>query len=158
MSAPLKKQPDGYHTVTPSLTVRHAAEALEFYKKALGAEELYRLPSPDGKLLHAEMQIGDSRVMLSDEFPAWQSLSPHTIGGTAGTLMIYVEDVDAAFKKAVDAGAKVTSEPTDQFWGDRVAGILDPYGHKWSLAMHVEDVTPEEIIERAAKMFGGGEE
>jgi PhnB protein len=154
MSSP-KKKPDEYHTVTPSIVIRNAAQALDFYKKAFDAKEVYRLAAPDGKIVHAEMQIGDSRVMMSDEFPEWQSYAPQSIGGTAATLMIYVDDVDASYKQALDAGAKVMSEPTDQFWGDRMAGLYDPYGHRWSLATHIEDVSPEEIGRRAGKFFGG---
>ncbi|HSI63054.1 MAG TPA: VOC family protein [Candidatus Saccharimonadia bacterium] len=155
MNSPTKKKPDEYHSVTPSIVIRNAAEALDFYKKAFDAKEVYRLAAPDGKIVHAEMQFGDSRVMMSDEFPEWQSYAPQSIGGTAATLMIYVDDVDASYKQALDAGAKVMSEPSDQFWGDRMAGLYDPYGHRWSLATHIEDVSPEEIGRRAEKFFGG---
>jgi PhnB protein len=141
----------GYQTVTPSLTIRGAAEALEFYKNALGAVELFRMAGPDGVIMHAEMQLGDSRVMLSDEFPDWGCLSPQTIGGSSGALMIYVPDVDAALAKAVAAGATVMQPATDQFWGDRSGTIKDPFGHRWSLATHREDVPLEEINRRAAE-------
>jgi PhnB protein len=140
----------GYHTVTPSLTIRGAAEALEFYKKALNAVEVARLATPDGVIMHAEIQFGDSRVMISDEFPDWGSLSPQTIGGSPGALMIYVPDVDAAMAQAVAAGATEMRPATDQFWGDRSGMIIDPYGHRWSLATHREDVSMDEIGRRAA--------
>ncbi|MES2709129.1 MAG: VOC family protein [Verrucomicrobiota bacterium] len=140
--------PDGYHSVTPSLTVKGAAEALEFYKKAFNAVERYRLPSDTGEIMHAEFNIGNSVIMLSDEFPEWGALSPATIGGCPGTLMIYVPDVDAAHEQAVKAGATSTMAVADQFWGDRMGGVLDPYGFKWNLATHKEDLTPEEINQR----------
>ena len=154
MSAPVKKKPDEYHSVTPSLVARNAAAALDFYKKAFDAQEIYRLGTPDGKILHAEIQIGDSRIMISDEFPEWQSFAPQSIGGTAATLLIYVDDVDAAYKQALGAGASTMSEPCDQFWGDRMAGLIDPYGHRWSIATHIENVTPDEISRRAERFFG----
>jgi PhnB protein len=154
MSAPVKKKPDEYHSVTPSLVIRNAAGALDFYKKAFDAKEVYCLATPEGKVLHAEMQIGDSRIMMSDEFPEWQSFAPQSIGGTPATLLIYVDDVDAAYQQALGAGASKMSEPADQFWGDRMAGLYDPYGHRWSLATHIEDVTPEEVGRRAEKFFG----
>jgi PhnB protein len=143
-------QPAGHHSITPSLTIRDCAEAIEFYKKAFGATELFRLAGPDGKVMHAEMQFGDSRVMMSDEFPDWHCLSPQSIGGTGSGLMFYVTDVDAVFGQAVAAGAKAMDKPTDQFWGDRTGRLLDPFGHRWSVATHKEDVTPEEINRRAA--------
>ncbi|QIF01603.1 VOC family protein [Roseimicrobium sp. ORNL1] len=154
MSAPVKKKPDGYHSVTPSLVIRNAAEALDFYKKAFDAKEVYRLGTPEGKIVHGEIQIGDSRVMVSDEFPEWESFAPQSIGGTPATLLIYVDDVDAAYRQALEAGASKMSEPADQFWGDRMAGLYDPYGHRWSLATHIENVSPEEISRRAGKFFG----
>jgi len=143
-------QPAGYHAITPSLTIRDCAAAIEFYKKAFGASELYRLAGPDGKVMHAEMQFGDSRVMMSDEFPDWQCLSPQTIGGTGTGIVFYVTDVDAVFGQAVASGANAMEKPADKFWGDRMGCLMDPYGHKWSVATHKEDVTPEEIERRAA--------
>ena len=142
-------QPAGYHSITPSITIRDAAAAILFYKAAFGAEEIMSLAMPDGKVMHAEIRLGDSRVMISDEFPDWGCLSPQSIGGTASALMFYVPDVDAAFAQAVAAGATSISPPTDQFWGDRSCRVLDPFGHKWSLSTHVEDVTEEQMAERA---------
>lgn len=142
-------QPAGYHSITPSITIRDAAAAILFYKAAFGAEEIMSLAMPDGKVMHAEIRLGDSRVMISDEFPDWGCLSPQSIGGTASALMFYVPDVDAAFAQAVAAGATSISPPTDQFWGDRSARVLDPFGHKWSLSTHVEEVTEEQMAERA---------
>lgn len=142
-------QAPGYHSITPSITVQNAGAAIDFYKSALGATEVMRLTMPDGKVMHGEIQIGDSRIMLSDEFPDWGCISPQSIGGTASSLMIYVPDVDAAFTQAVAAGATSISPPTDQFWGDRSARILDPFGHKWSLATHLEEISDAEIAERA---------
>lgn len=142
-------QAPGYHSITPSITVQNAGAAIDFYKSALGATEVMRLTMPDGKVMHGEIQIGDSRIMLSDEFPDWGCVSPQSIGGTASALMIYVPDVDAAFTQAVAAGATSISPPTDQFWGDRSARILDPFGHKWSLATHLEEISDAEIAERA---------
>lgn len=142
-------QPAGYHSITPSITVSNAAAAIDFYKAAFGATETMRMAMPDGKIMHAEIQIGDSRVMMSDEFPDWGCLSPQSVGGTVSALMIYVPDVDASFDQAVAAGATSIAPPSNQFWGDRSARVLDPFGHKWSLATHVEDVSDEEMAERA---------
>lgn len=140
--------PEGFHSVTPSLTIKGAAEALEFYKKAFNAVERYRLPSPTGDIMHAEFNIGNSVIMISDEFPDWGALSAKTIGGCPGALMIYVPDVDAAFDQAVKAGATPTMPVADQFWGDRMGGVLDPYGFKWNLGTQKEKLTPEQIQER----------
>jgi PhnB protein len=142
--------PKGYHVVTPSITVRGAAEAIEFYKKAFGAKELSRMPGPDGKLMHAEIKIGDSIVMLSDEFPAMGSSSPLTVGGTSASLMIYTKDVDALFNQALAAGAKVTMPLSDMFWGDRYGQVADPFGHKWQLATRKENLTAREMAKRGA--------
>jgi PhnB protein len=142
--------PKGYHVVTPSFVVRGAAEAIEFYKKAFGAKELARMPGPDGKVMHAEIKIGDSIVMLSDEFPQMGSSSPQTVGGTSSSLLIYTRDVDALFNQAVAAGAKVAMPLSDMFWGDRYGKVVDPFGHQWQLATHKEDVTPKEMAKRAA--------
>ena len=158
--ADVKPVPDGYHTVTPHLVVRGCAEAIEFYSKAFGATELMRMPMPDGKIAHAEIRIGDSPVMLSDEAPDWGSLSPQSIGGCPGGVFLYVENVDAVFQQAVDAGAEVKMPVTDMFWGDRFGKVTDPFGHLWALATHTEDLTVEEIQERSAKFMAqaaGGE-
>ena len=144
----VKPIPDGYSTVTPYLIVHDAAGALEFYKKALGATELMRFGGPGGKIGHAEIQIGNSRVMLADEHPEMGALSPRTIGGSASGLALYVEDVDARFQQAVAAGGKVLRAVADQFYGDRSGTLEDPFGHKWTLATHKEDVSPEEMHRR----------
>ena len=146
-----KPVPDGYHTVTPYLTVRGAAEAIAFYTRAFGAQEIERMPGPDGKsLMHAEVRIGDSVVMLSDEFPQTGCLSPQSLGGVTSYVFLYVPDVDAVFRRAVEAGARVTMPLTDMFWGDRFGKVADPFGHEWGMATHQEDVSPEEIQKRAA--------
>ncbi len=141
--------PEGYHTISPSLAVDEAAEAIDFYTRAFGAKERYRTTAPDGKIAHAELQIGDSVVMLSDPFPGATVKSPRDLGGTSVSIFAYVEDVDSVFQRAVDAGATVTMPLENMFWGDRFGSVLDPYGHSWSFATHVEDVPPEEIEERA---------
>jgi PhnB protein len=143
-----KPIPEGYHTVTPYLAVDDAAAAIEYYKKAFGAKERVRMDTPDGRIGHAELEIGDSLVMLADPFPQSSTAPPKELGGTSAGVFMYVEDVDAVVKKAVDAGATVTMEVADQFWGDRFGTVTDPFGHSWSLATHVEDLTPEEIAER----------
>jgi PhnB protein len=146
-----KAIPDGYRTVTPYLTVKGAAQAIEFYKRAFGARESERMTGPDGKsVMHAEIQIGDSLVMLSDEFPQMGSRSPQTLGGTTAAIFLYVPDVDAAFQQAVDAGAKAIMPPADMFWGDRFGKLVDPFGHEWAMATHKEDLAPEEIRKRGA--------
>lgn len=145
----VKPIPEGYHTATPYLVVDDAAEALEYYKKAFGAKERGRMEAPDGKIGHAEIQIGDSLVMLSDPFPQASTRTPKELGGTTASVFLYVEDVDRVVQRAVDAGATVTMEVEDQFWGDRFGTITDPFGHSWSVATHVEDVPPEEMAERA---------
>jgi PhnB protein len=140
--------PEGYSTISPYLAVDDAAEAIAYYKKAFGAEETVRMAAPDGKIGHAELKIGDSHVMLSDPFPQASTTPPKELGGTSASVFMYVEDVDAVVQKAVDAGATVTMEVEDQFWGDRFGSITDPFGHSWSIATHVEDLTSEEIEER----------
>lgn len=140
--------PEGYHTVTPYLIVRNAARALEFYRKALNATELVRMPTPDGKIAHAEIRIGNSIVMLADEVPTMDVKSPQTLGGAGVGLMLYVEDCDRLFSQAVAAGAKVDRPLADQFYGDRSGTVADPFGHKWTLATHTEDVSPEEMEQR----------
>jgi PhnB protein len=142
----VKPVPDGYHTLTPFLTVRDAARAIEFYKQAFGAVQ--RGPAaqgPDGKIMHAELQIGDSIIMLSDEFPQMGAVSPETIGGSGMGLHIYLDGVDAAFDRAVKAGAQVEMPVMDQFWGDRYGKLKDPFGHKWSIATHMKDMSADEM-------------
>jgi PhnB protein len=148
-----KPIPDGYHTATPYLIVNGAAQALEFYKKAFGATEMMRFPGPGGKIMHAEIKIGDSPIMLADEAPEMGARSPKTIGGTPVSLLLYVEDVDAWASKAVAAGAKVQRPVQDQFYGDRTGTFEDPFGHVWSIATHKEDVSLEEMQKRAASAF-----
>jgi PhnB protein len=144
----VKPIPEGYHTLSPSLSVDNAAEAIEFYKRAFGATERSRMLGPDGKIAHAELQIGDSVLMLADPFPQATTKPPKEIGGTAVTLFLYVEDVDAVFKQAIDAGATSAMDVDDMFWGDRFGSVTDPYGHSWAIATHVEDVPPAEMEER----------
>ena len=139
--------PQGYHSLTPSVVVDNAAKAIDFYQKAFDAKEIYRLPMGD-RIAHAELQIGDSRFMLSDEFKDWDALSPKTRGGPTGGMLIYVPDADAAIDKAVKAGAKVVQPAEDQFWGDRMGTVVDPFGHKWMLGTHIEDVPPDEMEKR----------
>ena len=146
--------PEGYHSVTPYLIVDGAAEAIRFYGEAFGATEVLRMPMGDsGKLAHAEIKIGDSHVMLADEFPDMGLLGPLKRGGATASLMIYLPDVDAAFAQALSAGAKEERPPADQFWGDRMGTLVDPFGHRWTLATHVEDVSDDEMQRRAAAAF-----
>jgi len=148
--------PTGYEHSTPYLTCKDAARAIEFYQTAFGATELYRIPMPDGKIGHAEIKIAGAIIMISDEYPEHGAQSPATLGGTTVGILVYVPDVDAFAERAVKAGAKLTEEVKDQFYGDRSCRMLDPFGHKWLFATHVEDVSPEEIQQRAQKLFGGG--
>jgi PhnB protein len=145
--------PKGHHTVTPSLFVAGAAKAIDFYKKALGAEELMRFPAPDGTIMHAEIRIGDSIIMLGDEMPDQGGRGPKSIGGTPVSFFVYGENVDAAWKRAVDAGAKPIVPLADQFWGDRTGCLEDPFGHQWWLAQHIKDLTPEELRKEAESYF-----
>ena len=147
-----KAIPDGYHTLTPYMTVRDAARAIEFYKQAFGAQERGVMKGPDGKVMHAELRIGDSILMLGDEQPQFGALSPQSTGGAGMGLHIYTEDVDSAFDRAVKAGATVEMPVTDMFWGDRYGKLVDPYGQKWSIATHKRDVSREEM-EEAQKAF-----
>jgi uncharacterized glyoxalase superfamily protein PhnB len=164
-AAPGKKKvmavPAGYHTVTPYLFCRGAADAIEFYRKAFGAKETVRMPGPEGRLMHAEVRIGSSMVMLSDENPDRGALAPPTIGGTAVTVFLYVPNVDKTFAQAVAAGATAQMPPTDMFWGDRFAQVGDPFGHNWAIATHTEDVSPKEMGRRmqaeAARAAAGGQ-
>jgi PhnB protein len=151
---PVKPIPDGYHSVTPYLVISGAAAALEFYAKVFGAKELMRVPGPDGKVGHAELQLGDSRIMLADEHPEMGFRGPKAYGGTPVSLAVYVENVDTVFDRAVSAGATVLRPVQDQFYGDRSGTLQDPFGHVWTLATHTEDVAPEELERRAAAMCG----
>ena len=147
----VKPIPEGYHSVTPYLIVHDGARAIDFYKQAFGAVELFRMDAPDNKIGHAEVKIGDSPVMLADENPAMGAKSPTTLGGTPVQLMIYVEDVDAVFRRALAAGGKETRPLKDQFYGDRSGTLTDPFGHSWTVATHKEDVAPQEMERRAAE-------
>ena len=147
--------PAGYEHATPYLVCKHAAQAIEFYKKAFGATELYRIPMPDGRIGHAEIKIAGATIMLSEEFPE-HGQSPATLGGTTVSILVYVPDVDAFAERAVAAGATLARPVEDQFYGDRSCRLLDPSGHNWSFATHIEDVSREEIQSRAQKLFGGG--
>ncbi|MGB6200710.1 MAG: VOC family protein [Candidatus Acidiferrales bacterium] len=146
--------PRGYHSLTPYLFIKGAAGAIDFYKTVFGATERMRMPGPDGRIMHAELQIGDSIVMLSDENPQMGALSPQSIGGTACGLNVYLADVDAATRKALELGAKLVRPVRDQFYGDRSGSIIDPFGHLWSVATHIEDVAPEEMQRRMAAAMG----
>lgn len=147
-----KSIPEGYRTVTPYLHVKDASQALAFYKKAFNAKELVRMPGPGGKIMHAEIQIGDSHVMLADEFPEMGNKSPQTLGGTAAGIHLYVENVDTLFAQAVAAGAQTKRPVANQFYGDRLGTLVDPFGHVWSIATHIEDVSPAEMQKRMAAM------
>ena len=144
-----KPIPEGYHSVSPALTIDGAGEAIDFYKRVFGAAERFRMASPDGKVAHAELEIGDSVVMVSDPFPHSTVKPPTALGGTSVGIFVYVEDVDTTFQQAVDAGASVTMPLEDMFWGVRFGTVNDPYGHSWSLATHIEDVPADEMDERA---------
>jgi PhnB protein len=155
-----KPIPEGYHSVTPYLIIKGATEAIDFYKKAFGATELFRMPAPGGKIGHAEIKIGDSPIMLADESPEMGYKSPQTLGGSPISIMIYVADVDTVFKQAIAAGGKEQRPVKDQFYGDRSGTLEDPFGHVWHVATHTEDVSPEEM-ERRMKSYtaasGGGQ-
>lgn len=153
----VKAIPEGYHSVTPYLIIRGATEAIEFYKKAFGAIELFRFPAPEGKIGHAEIKIGDSPVMLADEYPDMGYKGPETLGGSPVSIMIYVDDVDTTFNQAVDLGATVKEALSDKFYGDRMGTVVDPFGHVWHVATHKEDVSVEELQRRAQAAHGGGE-
>ncbi len=147
--------PEGYHSVTPYLSIKGAAAAIDYYKEVFGATELFRMPGPEGKIGHAEIKIGNSPIMLADEYPDMEFVSPQTLGGTPVGLMIYVDDVDTMFKQAISRGAKEVKPLQNQFYGDRSGTLKDPFGHVWTVATHVEDVAPEEIERRAAAAHGG---
>ena len=148
MAAKVSPIPPGYHTVTAYLTLDDCARAIDFYKKAFGAQEIMRMEGPHGKTAHAEIKIGDSMIMLADEMPGSGGRAPKSLGGTTAGIFLYVKDVDSSYKQAVDAGAKADMQPTDMFWGDRFGKLTDPFGHSWSLATHKEDVAPEEMRTR----------
>lgn len=145
----VKPIPDGYHSVTPYLIVDRGAEAIDFYKRAFNATELFRMAQPDGRIGHAEIKIGDSPVMLADEFPEMGARSPKSLGSSAVHLMVYVENVDDVFKQALNAGAKQAQPVENKFYGDRSGMLADPFGHMWTVATHVEDVSVEEVRRRA---------
>jgi PhnB protein len=152
----VKAIPEGYHSVTPYLIVDGAAEAIRFYERAFGATEVLVMPMGDsGRIAHAEIRIGDSHVMLSDEWPDMNFLGPKSRGGATASLMIYLEDVDSAWERAISAGCTEERPPEDQFWGDRMGTLVDPFGHRWSLATHIEDVDEDEMRRRMAQAFGG---
>ncbi len=157
MRTKIKPIPEGYNAVTPYLCVQGAAGAITFYKKAFGAKEVTRMPGPKGTIGHAEIQIGDSRLMLADEFPELNFRSPRSIGGTPVNIHLYVEDVDKVVKKAVAAGAKLLRTVTDQFYGDRSGSLEDPFGHVWHVATHVEDIPMKELKKRAAALATSSE-
>jgi PhnB protein len=145
--------PQGFHTVTPSLFVRNAGQAIDFYKKALAAEERVRMAGPDGKIAHAELKIGDSIIFLSEENPGFGTKSPQALGGFSSALYLYVEDVDGAFQRAIDAGGKAQMPVAEMFWGDRVGNFVDPYGHSWTLSTHTQDLSEQEMEEGAKKFY-----
>lgn len=149
----VKPIPDGYHSVTPYLIVKGAAQALEFYKNAFGAEEMFRMDGPGGCIMHAEFKAGDSILMIADEMPEMGHKGPQTLGGSPVSLLLYVKDCDAIFARALAAGAKQVRPLANQFYGDRSGVLTDPYGHIWNIATHVEDLTPDEIGKRAAEMM-----
>ncbi|MDB6169897.1 MAG: glyoxalase [Verrucomicrobia bacterium] len=158
MSTKVQPIPEGFHSVTPYLSITGAADALEFYKKAFNAQERFRMPGPDGKTIgHAEIVIGNSIIMLADEFPGCGSPSPKTLSGSPVGLVVYVEDADAMFHQAVAAGATVFEPLTDKFYGDRSGSVVDPFGYKWSFMTHQEDVSPEEVARRFEALCASGE-
>ena len=158
MASKVKPIPDEYRGATPYLCVKDGTRAIEFYKKAFGAREVMRMPAPDGKLGHAEVRIGAAPIMLADEHPEMDFRSPQSIGGTPVSLMVFVEDVDATFERAISEGATSLQPVEDKFYGDRSGQFEDPFGHRWSVATHVEDVSPEEMARRAAAMAEAGPE
>ncbi len=155
MTTPVRPIPEGYHSVTPYLCVNGAADAIEFYKTAFGAEELMRMSGPEGDIRHAELQIGYSRIMLSDEVPEMNFRGPKTLGGTPVNMYLYVEDVDSVVARAVAGGAKILMAVADQFWGDRAGNFEDPFGHIWNVSTHKEDLSEDELQKRVADALGG---
>lgn len=152
MPTQAKPIPQGYHSVTPYLTLNNTASAIDFYKRAFGAQEIMRMDMPGGKIGHAEIRIGDSMIMLADEMPGGGCQSPQSVHGTTAGVFLYVEDVDAVFNQAVSAGAQAEMQPADMFWGDRYGQVEDPFGHKWSLATHTRDLTEAQIKDGMARM------
>jgi PhnB protein len=148
MAAKVKPVPQGYRTVTPYLTVNDAARAIDFYKRAFNAQEVMRMGTPNGKIAHAEIKIGDSLIMLGDEMPQGTVKAPQSVGGTTAGIFLYVENVDESFNQAVSAGAQPEAKPSDMFWGDRFGTVRDPFGHHWSMATHIEDVAPADMKQR----------
>jgi PhnB protein len=158
MTNQIKAVPEGFHTLTPHLVIKGASQAIEFYKKAFGAQEIVRLPGPDGKsIMHAQLKIGDSPLFLVDESPEMGNRGPQSHGGSPVTIHVYVDDVDTVYNQAVAAGAQVRMPLADAFWGDRYGQVADPFGHQWSLASHKEDLTSEEIGKRAQAFFSGSD-
>jgi PhnB protein len=151
MSDAVRPIPEGYHSITPQLTCRDAARAIEFYKSVLGATEIMRMPGPGGKVMHAELKIGDSRFMVNDEFPGI-AIGPDPTAVHSASLFIYTEDVDSVYNRAVEAGSRVDMTLDNMFWGDRYGKFTDPFGHQWAIATHVEDVAPEEMQRRSEEM------
>ena len=155
MADRVKPIPDGFHGALPYLVCKNAAQAIEFYKRAFGATELMRMATPDGGVGHAELRIGEAVIMLADECPDAGPRSPKSLGGVSSSIYMYVNDVDAFAKRAIEAGARILHPLENKFYGDRAVGLEDPFGHQWGFATHVEDVPPEEISKRAAALFGG---
>jgi PhnB protein len=153
MANEVKPIPAGYHTITPALVVSDAAKAIDFYKSALGAEALEIAKTPDGKIVHSILRIGDSQIFVNDEFPEMGARSPHSFGGSPISLYLYVDDADAWFKRAVEAGAAATMPVADMFWGDRFGSVTDPYGHSWGFSTHIKDLTPEEMAKASDDFF-----
>jgi len=158
MPAHVKPIPDGFHSVTPDIVVAGASDAIKWYGDAFGAEEIGRMPMPgdDGRIMHAMIRIGDSIIMMMDEMPEFGKKSPRSLGGSPVTIHLYVDDVDAVFERAVAAGAEVAMPVEDMFWGDRYGRLVDPFGHSWSIATHVRDVSPDEMASGAEKAFTEG--
>lgn len=156
MSKQIQSIPDGLTSITPAIVVRNASEALEFYGNAFGAAVVSRFDGPGGSVMHAQIKIGNAMIMISDEFPDWGALGPKAIGGTPVTLCLYVDDCDAVFERAIAAGATSKMPPSDQFWGDRYGKLEDPFGHSWSVATHIKDMTEAEIAEAATKAMAAG--
>jgi PhnB protein len=154
MANKVKPIPEGYNSITPYLVIKGAAAAIDFYKEAFGAVEILRMPQPDGRVGHAELKIGNSIVMMADEYPEMQVVGPKTLGNTSVGLLLYLDDVDKALERAVSLGATIKKPIADQFYGDRTGTIEDPFGHKWTLAVHIEDVTPEEMQRRMEAQAG----
>lgn len=152
MPSTVRPIPEGYHSISPQLTCRDAARAIDFYKKVFGATEIMRSASPGGKIMHAELQIGDSRIMVNDEFPG-MSVAPNPSAPQSSSLFVYTEDVDAVYNRAVQAGAHVEMKLDNMFWGDRYGKFTDPFGHQWGVATHVEDVSPQEMQRRSEEMY-----